>query len=298
MYSYSLWQWIALFAVYCFFGWIYESTYVSIEHKKLVNRGFLNGPFLPIYGFGAIIILFCSLPVRNNIVLVFLLGGLGATILEYFTGLVMESMFHVRYWDYTRQPLNLNGYICLGCSLMWGGLSIVLTSFLHKPVEKILLSANNNQVMFFDVLFLAYFSFDMYLSTKAAFDLRKIIDEQILQNEKVLRLQKRLDVMIAFANDDMEQLKERFNDEIDDITDYFSEKKEKFTDYINEAKLEAENLKSELTKTIEGYEQRTKKRMKRAMLVLRRNPSTSSVRHKLNKYELRTLFKDYINKRK
>ena len=86
MFAYNLWQWIAFFIIYCLIGWIGESLYVSWEHRKWVNRGFLHGPFLPIYGFGAVIILISTIPVRNNYFLIFLFGMLGATLLEYFTG--------------------------------------------------------------------------------------------------------------------------------------------------------------------------------------------------------------------
>ena len=101
MFAYNLWQWIAFFIIYCLIGWIGESLYVSWEHRKWVNRGFLHGPFLPIYGFGAVIILISTIPVRNNYFLIFLFGMLGATLLEYFTGWAMEQIFHVKYWDYT-----------------------------------------------------------------------------------------------------------------------------------------------------------------------------------------------------
>ena len=86
MYEYSVFEWISFFMIYCFLGWMFESLYVSWECKKWVNRGFLNGPFLPIYGFGAIIMLFVDLPVKNNIILIFLFGMMAATILEYITG--------------------------------------------------------------------------------------------------------------------------------------------------------------------------------------------------------------------
>ena len=76
MFAYNLWQWIAFFIIYCLIGWIGESLYVSWEHRKWVNRGFLHGPFRPIYGFGAVIILISTIPVRNNYFLIFLFGML------------------------------------------------------------------------------------------------------------------------------------------------------------------------------------------------------------------------------
>ena len=129
-------QWLLFFFTYSVLGWIWESLYVSTKEHQWINRGFLYGPWLPIYGFGAIIILFLTLPVRKNLIWIFLLGMTGATVLEYVTGDVMERLFHVRYWDYSKQPLNVNGHICLGVSLAWGVFSILLVHFLHSPVEQ------------------------------------------------------------------------------------------------------------------------------------------------------------------
>lgn len=119
------------FFLYCFLGWVWESCYVSAKRRQWVNRGFLHGPMLPIYGTGAVIILLATIPVRDSLWLVFLLGMLAATALEYVTGAAMEALFKVRYWDYSKQPFNLNGYICLTSSLAWGAFSILLVRFLH-----------------------------------------------------------------------------------------------------------------------------------------------------------------------
>ena len=81
MYSYSVAQWILFFFAYCFLGCVWECCYVSVKERHWVNRGFLNGPCLPIYGFGAIAILFLTLPVRHNLTAVFFLGMFGATLL-------------------------------------------------------------------------------------------------------------------------------------------------------------------------------------------------------------------------
>ena len=137
MYGYHFFQWILFFFIYCFFGWIWESCYVSAKERKWVNRGFLHGPLIPIYGFGALAVLFAAIPVRDDLVLVYIFGMVGATLLEYVTGAVMEKIFKVRYWDYSGQPLNLNGHgelfrycssvismrrwngPCWGCRRMW-----------------------------------------------------------------------------------------------------------------------------------------------------------------------------------
>ena len=139
MHAYYLTQWILFFFIYSFIGWVWESCYVSVRKRRWVNRGFLHGPMLPIYGSGALVILISTIGVRENPWLIFLFGMLAATVLEYITGAVMEKMFHVRYWDYSRQKLNLNGYICVSSSLCWGVFSVLLVSAVHVPVERAVL---------------------------------------------------------------------------------------------------------------------------------------------------------------
>ena len=93
--------------------------------RTLGEQGIYEISFLPIYGSGAIIVLIFTLPYRTNAVAVFFMGMISATILEYVTGVVMEKLFHVRYWDYSNQKLNLNGHICLTSSLAWGVFSVL-----------------------------------------------------------------------------------------------------------------------------------------------------------------------------
>ena len=127
MYTYNWYQWLAFFYIYCFFGWIFESTYVSLKQKHFVNRGFLRLPMLPLYGSGAVMMLWVSLPVKNNLFLVYISGVIAATALEYVTGYVMEQLFKVRYWDYSSQKFQVHGYICLSSSIAWGFLTILMT---------------------------------------------------------------------------------------------------------------------------------------------------------------------------
>lgn len=131
MHIYSPEQWVFLFYIYCFFGWCFESVYVSLLQRHWVNRGFLRAPLLPIYGSGALCILLVCLPVRDNPFAVFVLGVIFPTLLEYATGYVMELLFHMRYWDYTGKKGNINGYICLQSSIAWGFLSRLLTAQGH-----------------------------------------------------------------------------------------------------------------------------------------------------------------------
>ena len=171
MYEYQWYQWTLFFFCYCFFGWIFESGYVSLKKRCFVNRGFLRLPMLPLYGTGAVMMLFVSLPVKNDLVLVYFLGVLAATALEYVTGWGMEKLFKMRYWDYRDQKFNVNGYICLSSSIAWGFLTIFLTEVIHKPVERLVLGIDEGLAYGIVGIVGTVFVADVIESTKAALEL-------------------------------------------------------------------------------------------------------------------------------
>lgn len=176
MYQYSWYQWLLFFFIYCFFGWIFESAYVSLRKKRFINRGFLRLPLLPLYGTGAVMMLWVSLPVKNSLILVYLSGVIAATILEYITGWGMECLFKIRYWDYSDQKWNLNGYICLSSSLTWGVLTILLTEFIHRPIERFVLRIPSVIAIVISLLLLAVFTADTIESIRTALNLAKVLD--------------------------------------------------------------------------------------------------------------------------
>lgn len=126
------------FIFYSFLGWIWETTYCSINEKHFINRGFLNGPVIPIYGFGAVLVMFAvkvfgSLALPDpavtfniiNVFIVFFSGMLLATILEYSVAVILESFFQLKLWDYSKNRFNFQGRICLKASLFFGLLSVI-----------------------------------------------------------------------------------------------------------------------------------------------------------------------------
>lgn len=175
VFKYTFLQWIIFFYVYCIIGWVLESTVVSVSEKKFVNRGFLRIPFLPLYGFGAMTILFSTLPVKSDPVLVYICGALSCTLLEYITGVVMESLFKVKYWDYSHSEFNLNGKICAMSSLFWGFLSLLLTYKLHELTEKLVLKFSHTATLVIIISISAIFVVDVVYSVKTAFDVRKVL---------------------------------------------------------------------------------------------------------------------------
>lgn len=209
MHIYSAGQWVLLFFFYCFCGWVWESCYVSLRQRRWVNRGFLHGPLLPIYGSGAILILFVTLPVETHLGWVWLLGLIAATVLEYITGDVMERLFKVRYWDYSSQRFNLNGHICLTSSIAWGFFSILLVRFVHPPVARLLADVPAFLVDPLALILTAGFTVDAVCSVQAALDLRETLIRLAEENETFRRLALRAEVAAAFAEDDLNRFRER-----------------------------------------------------------------------------------------
>ncbi|MEG1593556.1 MAG: hypothetical protein RR350_04035 [Oscillibacter sp.] len=209
MHAYTADQWVLFFFFYCLCGWIWESCFVSCRQRRWVNRGFLNGPLLPIYGSGALIILLFTIPVKQSLWLIFLFGMLAATALEYVTGAVMERLFKVRYWDYSTQPCNLNGYICLTSSLAWGVFSILLVRLVHPPIEELLLRLPAVWAGPLALLLTAGFTVDVVQSVHDALDLREVLTRLTEENEDLRRLAKRAEVFAAFAEEDLHAFQER-----------------------------------------------------------------------------------------
>lgn len=207
MYSYTIVQWFFFFYFYCFVGWCIESAYVSVKTKQLTNRGFMRGPFLPLYGSGAIMMLVVSMPFQDNIFMVYVAGCIGATILEYVTGVTMEALFKVRYWDYSNNKFNFQGHICLGTSLSWGFLTILMTEVVHVPVERFVLSIPDMVLKVVTYVLSMVIFADFALSFKAAIDLRDVLVKMEQVKEEMVHIQKRLDVMIALANQEVENRK-------------------------------------------------------------------------------------------
>lgn len=126
------------FVLYSFLGWIWESCFVSFQNKRWINRGFLNGPFIPLYGFGATLIYMVIFPIQERPTYVFVIGMLFATVLEYVTSYVMEKLFHAKWWDYSNYRYNFQGRVCMVASLFWGFLSLLMADVLQPLVNSII----------------------------------------------------------------------------------------------------------------------------------------------------------------
>ncbi len=186
--EYTLLQWALFFMFYCIFGWVFESVYCSLKELRLLNRGFCHGPWLPIYGVGAILFLMFAWPYRENLVRVYIMGAIVGTVLEFVTGYTMFHIFHMKWWDYSHDPFNFHGYICLYASVAWGFLALFFTKVMHPHVATI--SANWTYTGFVVVVTMLYTLFveDLVFSVIGALDLKRRLEKLAENSEEIQNL--------------------------------------------------------------------------------------------------------------
>ena len=203
---------IIFFFIYCFIGWICEEIYCSALAKKIVNRGFLHGPYLPIYGFGAMTVLFLLEPFINNIFLLFVCGMVTTSIIEYIGSFLLEKIFHIKLWDYSKNFLNINGRVCLLNSTMFGLLSLLMVYVIHPFVTKVIYQLPQIAQYYMALIIVVGMSFDFALSAAkmTAFNraLEEIKDRRYEVKEKLKALSEtdRSELVLS--------IKERWNEEL------------------------------------------------------------------------------------
>lgn len=211
---------VIYFFFYSLLGWIVESIYCSIGERKLINRGFLTGPICPIYGTGAVVMSLFLTPIKNlNIpftvfgrnfsfvpILIFLVGLLLADTVEFFTSLIMEKLFHARWWDYSDKPFNIQGRICLQHSVYWGMASIVFMYLVHPFFADILgklfpLTAPKRLYLVL-ALILFVFLLDLANAVKNALDVKSLMG----------KLNKLTGSMVSFKDEAINIFNEKFGE--------------------------------------------------------------------------------------
>ena len=162
------------FFIYSFIGWVIETIYVSVKQKKLANRGFLIGPYCPIYGISAILMINILSNYKKDIIILFIVGLFIASFLEYITSLLLEKLFKVRWWDYSNHILNIDGRVCLLNSIMFGFLCIFLVQFLDPKVEHFINNIPTDIRTITSTICLILFTVDTILSYITVYKIEKI----------------------------------------------------------------------------------------------------------------------------
>lgn len=236
---------IFIFVVYSFIGWLIESTYKSILQKKLINSGFLIGPFCPIYGCGALIMYYALDYLKNNLVLLFIGSFIILSFWEYLVGVFLETVFKTKYWDYTDKFCNINGRVCLLNSCFWGILGSLFILYINPFICKIVLNIPEIYLTIFLVASISYIYVDTVITAvniiKTNIRIGKL--EQLEADFK-----KRMRVI-----KNIRKRKERL------MRKQFEEQVEVFVSRISEKMNDIEDGRSELRRLIERRTRRMRK---------------------------------------
>ena len=163
-----------LFWLYSFLGWLMETTLVSLQSKKFINRGFFMGPYCPIYGTGGVLLLVLS-PYKDSPFLVFILSIVICSIIEYLTSYILEMIYKVRWWDYSNRMFNLNGRVCLFNSICFGLLGMLMVSYLNPVFLNLITSLSDTILTIIALIILIITLIDMSITFSIMFDIRKTI---------------------------------------------------------------------------------------------------------------------------
>lgn len=174
---------ILFFSLYSFMGWILETISASIVAKRFINRGFLFGPFCPIYGFGAILIIQSAIVLDgilkiaslSSLIIKIVVAIIFATLLEYFTGAMLEKIFKRRWWDYSNEFLNIKGRVCLKYSIMWGIMAYILIKFIHPLYSQAVIRLPLPAKHIFSLFIVSYLMYDMIKTIGEILNLKQMI---------------------------------------------------------------------------------------------------------------------------
>lgn len=182
----NLYQAAWIFLIYAFLGWCSEVAFAAVNKGKFVNRGFLNGPVCPIYGFGMLIVVTALWGLKGNLILLFLGSATLTTALEFVTGFVLEKFFHDKWWDYSDMPFNIKGYICLKFTVLWGLAATFIVGAVHRFVYMLIVKMPTVPGIILLAVFAAAFVTDFVITVTELAKMPKKLGA-LLEAEKALR---------------------------------------------------------------------------------------------------------------
>lgn len=242
----NFYELVWIFIIYAFIGWCVEVAYAALDTGKFVNRGFLNGPYCPIYGCGVVIVVAALTPLEDNLIILFLGSMLLTTLLEYLTGFILEKVFHNKWWDYSNIPFNIQGYVCLKFSILWGLACTFVMKVFHPIIYKFITTIPFVLGVVLLVILMIGFFIDLGATVSTILKLNKRL---ILLDEMAQKLHILSDEIGENIYEGVTTVKEK-SEEIQDSTEELRDKLEEKTEDIKE------NLK-ELPETVKAkYEEK------------------------------------------
>lgn len=204
--------WFLWLITYSFIGWVYESIICSIDGKKLVNRGFLNGPLCPVYGFGAIIMILVLDQRTENIFVLFFAGMLITSTVEYITALLLEKLFKAKWWDYSNYRFNIQGRVFLLGALVFGVMSVLLIKYTHPLVKGIYNQLPDWVLISSSIIILIVVIIDLYITVRYL----------LILNDRLKEIQSALNNFLNQSLKRAEELKGTFFEKFEE-SEFYSE---------------------------------------------------------------------------
>ena len=256
----NFYELVWIFIIYAFIGWCAEVSFAAVDSGKFVNRGFLNGPYCPIYGCGVVIVVAVLTPIKESLFLLFLGSMLLTTVLEFLTGFILEKVFHNKWWDYSDKPFNIMGYVCLKFSILWGLACTFIMKVLHPSIYKfITIIPHVLGIILLSIIMTAFFiDLGVTVSTILKFNKRLKLMDEVAQ--KMHQLSDEIGENIYEGVTTVKEKSEEVQDKAGELRGKFEEKtdavREAFAENLLESKTEYEHRKEAAKKE---YEELTKK---------------------------------------
>ena len=172
--DYMFYTYFLLFIIYSIIGWLLEIVFSYFELKKIVNRGFLIGPYCPIYGVGCLLLILLLSDYADNILVLFGLSIIVCSILEYFTSWIMEKIFKLRWWDYTNMKYNINGRICLETMIPFGIIGVIVVKYVNPWLIDLISLINPHTLTIIVIILMSLFIIDILISSNVVFNLKTV----------------------------------------------------------------------------------------------------------------------------
>lgn len=217
---------LTYFFIYAFIGWILEVSFKAMRRGVFVNSGFLNGPYCPVYGFGAVAVLyFLSLVESTNKIVLLLASMFIASLIELITGFVLEKLFHMKWWDYSDKVLNIGGYICLEFSLIWAALCFILYEAIHPLIVQLVSQFSIRFLLGFDLIFALVLFVDLLATVNMILGINKKFREIEKSSARIRQVSDKIGERVAERSIELKERKEEFeNSELGEDFDRRSER--------------------------------------------------------------------------
>lgn len=288
--GYSIYELLSLFFIYGFLGWCVEVAYCGVENGNFVNRGFLNGTICPIYGFGAVIVILCLTPIKDNVLILFIGSAVLTSLLELATGFALDKIFHARWWDYSDKPFNLGGYICLKFSIYWGLVCIALMKGIHPAIFKLVKAVPHFLGIIILVFLTAVFIADITVTVITVNKLSKRIKLMDDIAEKIRAVSDEIGEHVFEGTSAVVKKGEEIynSEEVQEIREKYAEEVEEFKQKQVEIKAKYEKEREELK---EKYAEMVKESHLFQRRIIKAFPNICSHRHSEQLEKLKAKFK-------